>query len=74
MPLMHDLHRRKTHHEPTKIIHEFFDTHPDVKDIEKSSEDAKVTMKHFEAAVKKVREQKNLKIGEKLVASYFVSF
>jgi transitional endoplasmic reticulum ATPase len=53
------------------VIHEFLDTHPDVKDIEKSSVDAKVTMKHFEAAVKKVREQKNLKIGEKLVASYY---
>ncbi|MEK6931230.1 MAG: CDC48 family AAA ATPase [Thermoproteota archaeon] len=53
------------------VIHEFLDTHPDVKDIEKSSDDAKVTMKHFEAAVKKVREQKNLKIGEKLVASYY---
>ena len=53
------------------VIHEFLDTHPDVKDIEKSSGDAKVTMKHFEAAVKKVREQKNLKIGEKLVASYY---
>jgi transitional endoplasmic reticulum ATPase len=53
------------------VIHEFLDTHPDVKDIEKSSENAKVTMKHFEAAVRKVREQKNLKIGEKLVASYY---
>jgi transitional endoplasmic reticulum ATPase len=53
------------------VIHEFLDTHPDVKDIEKSSGDAKVTMKHFENAVKKVREQKNLKIGEKLVASYY---
>ncbi|MBS3925161.1 MAG: CDC48 family AAA ATPase [Nitrosarchaeum sp.] len=53
------------------VIHEFLDAHPDVKDIEKSSGDAKVTMKHFEAAVKKVREQKNLKIGEKLVASYY---
>ncbi|MFM9874875.1 MAG: CDC48 family AAA ATPase [Nitrosarchaeum sp.] len=53
------------------VIHEFLDTHPDVKDIEKSSDGAKVTMKHFEAAVKKVREQKNLKIGEKLVASYY---
>jgi transitional endoplasmic reticulum ATPase len=28
-------------------------------------------MKHFEEAVKKVREQKDLKIGEKLVASYY---
>ncbi|MCE9617362.1 MAG: AAA family ATPase, partial [Nitrosarchaeum sp.] len=53
------------------VIHEFLDAHPDVKDIEKSSTGAKVTMKHFQAAVKKVREQKNLKIGEKLVASYY---
>ena len=31
----------------------------------------KITMKHFEEAVKKVREQKDLKLGEKLVASYY---
>ncbi len=53
------------------IIHEFLDTHPDVKDVEKKSIDAKVAMKHFEEAIKKVREQKDLKIGEKLVASYY---
>ena len=53
------------------VIHEFLDKHPDVKDVEKSSIEAKVTMKHFEEAVKKVREQKDLKIGEKLVASYY---
>ena len=53
------------------VIHEFLDSHPDVKDIEKKDVDAKVTMKHFEEAVKKVREQKDLKIGEKLVASYY---
>ena len=53
------------------VIHEFLDSHPDVKDIEKTSIDAKVTMKHFEEAVKKVREQKDLKMGEKLVASYY---
>ncbi|WP_428326175.1 CDC48 family AAA ATPase [Nitrosopumilus sp.] len=53
------------------VIHEYLDKHPDVKDIEKSSIDAKVTMKHFEEAVKKVREQKDLKMGEKLVASYY---
>jgi transitional endoplasmic reticulum ATPase len=28
-------------------------------------------MRHFEEAVKKVREQKDLKVGEKLVASYY---
>ena len=53
------------------VIHEFLDSHPDVKDVEKKSIDAKVTMKHFEEAVKKVREQKDLKMGEKLVASYY---
>ncbi|MDC0886090.1 CDC48 family AAA ATPase, partial [Nitrosopumilus sp.] len=41
------------------VIHEFLDSHPDVKDIEKTSIDAKVSMKHFEEAVKKVREQKD---------------
>ena len=53
------------------VIHEFLDSHPDIKDVEKKSIDAKVTMKHFEEAVKKVREQKDLKMGEKLVASYY---
>ena len=53
------------------VIHEFLDSHPDEKDIEKTTIDAKVTMKHFEEAVKKVREQKDLKMGEKLVASYY---
>ncbi len=53
------------------VIHEFLDAHPDVKEAEKASEGAKVTMKHFEEAVKKVREQKNLKIGQKIVASYY---
>ena len=58
------------------VIHEFLDSHPDVKDIEKTTIDAKVihnfpAMKHFEEAVKKVREQKDLKLGEKLVASYY---
>ena len=53
------------------VIHEFLDSHPDVKEIEKASIDAKVTMKHFEEAVKKVREQKDLKMGEKLLASYY---
>jgi len=53
------------------VIHKFLDDNPDVKDLEKNSVDAKVAMKHFEEAVKKVREQKDLKLGEKLVASYY---
>ncbi len=53
------------------VIHEFLDSHPEVKEIENNSEGADVKMKHFEEAVKKVREQKDLKVGEKLVASYY---
>ena len=53
------------------VIHEFLDAHPDVKEVEKSSSDTKVTMKHFEEATKKIRDQKDLKIGQKLVASYY---
>ena len=53
------------------VIHKFLDENPDVKDVEKQSIDAKVAMKDFEEAVKKVREQKDLKLGEKLVASYY---
>ena len=53
------------------VIHEFLDNHPDVKDIEKKSEEAKVTMKHFVESVKRVKDQKDLKIGQKVVASYY---
>ncbi len=53
------------------VIHRFLDENPDVKDVEKHADTAKVEMKHFEEAVKKVREQKDLKLGEKLVASYY---
>ena len=42
-----------------------------VDEIEKKAEDAKVTMKHYEEAVRKVREQKDLKMNDKLVASYY---
>ncbi len=55
----------------SKVIHEFLDANPDIKEVEKSVTGAKVTMKHFEQAVKKVREQKDLKLGQKIVASYY---
>lgn len=53
------------------VIHEYLDAHPEIKEVEKASGKARVTMKHFEEAVKKVREQKDLKIGQKVVASYY---
>ena len=53
------------------VIHKFLDETPDVKEIEKTSKEAKVLMKHFEEAVKKVRDQKDIKIGQKVVASYY---
>jgi transitional endoplasmic reticulum ATPase len=42
-----------------------------IDEIEKKAADAKVTMKHYDEAVKKVREQKDLKMNDKLVASYY---
>ncbi len=53
------------------VIHEYLDTHPEAKEVEDSAKEARVKMKHFEEAVKKVREQKDLKIGQKVVASYY---
>jgi transitional endoplasmic reticulum ATPase len=65
------------------VVHEHLDTAaPDknlsdeetkkiVDAIEKKAAEAKVTMKHFEEAVRKVREQKDLKMNDKLVASYY---
>jgi transitional endoplasmic reticulum ATPase len=52
------------------VVHEHLDGAPDPKAVEEKVVNARVTMKHFEEAVKKVKEQKDLKIGEKLVASY----
>ena len=53
------------------VVHEHLDSAPDAKEITEKASKAIVTMKHFEEAVKKVREQKDLKIGEKVVASYY---
>ena len=53
------------------VVHEHLDGAPDPKAVEEKVGNARVTMKHFEEAVKKVKEQKDLKIGEKLVASYY---
>ena len=43
----------------------------EISKVEKAAESAIVTMKHFEDAIKKVREQKDLKIGQKVELSAF---
>ena len=53
------------------VIHEFLDKYPDQKEAEKQAAEAKVTMRHFEEAVRKVKTQKELKIGEKLAVPYY---
>jgi transitional endoplasmic reticulum ATPase len=53
------------------VIHEFLDKYPDQKEAEKKAVEAKVTMRHFEEAVRKVRTQKELKIGEKIAVPYY---
>jgi len=53
------------------VIHEFLAKYPDQKEAEKQATEAKVTMRHFEEAVRKVRTQKELKIGEKVAVPYY---
>jgi transitional endoplasmic reticulum ATPase len=53
------------------VIHEYLDKHPTKEELEKASTDAKVTMRHFEEAVKKVKTQKDLKIGQKIAVPYY---
>ena len=53
------------------VIHEFLAKFPDQKEAEKQATTAKVTMRHFEEAVRKVRTQKELKIGEKVAVPYY---
>ncbi|MEX0910874.1 MAG: CDC48 family AAA ATPase [Nitrosopumilaceae archaeon] len=53
------------------VIHEFLAKYPDQKEAEKQATTAKVTMRHFEEAVRKVRTQKELKIGEKVAVPYY---
>ncbi|MHB8602733.1 MAG: CDC48 family AAA ATPase [Nitrosotalea sp.] len=53
------------------VIHEFLDKYPDQKEAEKQAVEAKVTMRHFEEAVRKVKTQKELKIGEKIAVPYY---
>jgi transitional endoplasmic reticulum ATPase len=53
------------------VIHEFLDKYPDQKEAENQATEAKVTMRHFEEAVRKVKTQKELKIGEKIAVPYY---
>lgn len=53
------------------VIHEFLAKYKDQKELEKEVDNIKVTMRHFEESVKKVRIQKDLKVGEKLAVPYY---
>jgi transitional endoplasmic reticulum ATPase len=44
------------------VMHEFLAKHPDPKDAEKHADTAKITMSHFEQAVRKVKIQKKIKV------------
>lgn len=53
------------------VIHEYLDKRPTKEELEKATTVAKVTMRHFEEAVKKVKTQKDLKIGQKIAVPYY---
>jgi len=52
------------------VIHEHLDRNPDVKEIEKQASEARVTMDNFREAVKKVFDQKSLKVDRKAMMQY----
>ncbi|MBM2852618.1 MAG: family ATPase [Candidatus Nitrosotenuis sp.] len=54
------------------VIHEFLGKYPDPKEAEKQVDSAKVTMRHFEEALKKVKIQKEIKIAEKIAVQYYM--
>jgi len=55
----------------SQVVHEFLDKNPTQGEIDDRINAARIKMSDFETAVKKVKEQKDLKLNEKLVASYY---
>jgi SpoVK/Ycf46/Vps4 family AAA+-type ATPase len=55
----------------SQVVHEFLDKNPTQNEIDDRINSARIKMSDFEVAVKKVKEQKDLKMNDKLVASYY---
>ena len=55
----------------SQVVHEFLDKKPTQGEIDDRINAARIKMSDFEMAVKKVKEQKDLKIGQKVELSAF---
>ena len=55
----------------SQVVHEFLDKAPTQGEIDDRINSARIKMSDFEVAVRKVREQKDLKIGQKVELSAF---
>jgi SpoVK/Ycf46/Vps4 family AAA+-type ATPase len=55
----------------SQVVHEFLDKNPAQGEIDDRINSARIKMSDFEVAVRKVREQKDLKIGQKVELSAF---
>lgn len=53
------------------VIHDFLTKYNDPKEAEKYADTAKITMRHFEDAIKKVRMQKKIKTDVKIDVPYY---
>jgi transitional endoplasmic reticulum ATPase len=53
------------------VIHEFLAKHEAEKEVAKEIEGIKITSRHFDEAIKKVRKQKDLKTMEKISVPYY---
>jgi len=55
----------------SQVVHEFLDENPTQGEIDDRINSARIKMSDFEVAVRKVRDQKDLKIGQKVELSAF---
>ncbi len=53
------------------VLHEYLSKYPTPEEVAKHVEEAKIYHRHFEEAVKKVRQQKEGKPGEKVTVPYY---
>jgi len=53
------------------VLHEYLSKYPTPEEAAKHVEEAKIYHRHFEEAVKKVRQQKEGKPGEKVTVPYY---
>lgn len=53
------------------VLHEYLAKYPTPEEAAKHAEEASVSLRHFEEAIRKIRQQKEGKLGEKVTVPYY---